>query len=295
MRTAPGSTFKPLSAVAGLEEGVISSGSTINCAGIYTKITPSPKCWIYPSAHGNLNVVGAIKNSCNSFFYEVGYRLGSMNNGNYSDAESLERLQKYGDMFSLTSKSGVEVEESKPLFSTTSGVASAIGQGSHSFTGVQLARYVNTIASEGVNYELTLIDKVVDIKGEEQQKAEKSVTKLDVSSTSINLIQSGMAEAAASSSNGMNKRLGMTVAAKTGTAQENEKKPDHALIISYAPLENPQISMSIVLQNGYTSSNAISLADDIYDFYFGKITLDQIKAGNSDGPAKAAENTDTAG
>lgn len=288
MRTAPGSTFKPLSATAGLEEGVIATGTVINCPGIFTKITPSPKCWIYPSAHGNLNVVGAIKNSCNCFFYETGYRLGSMSNGNYSDSEALERLKKYGDMFGLTSKSGVEVEESAPLFSTTSGVASAIGQGSHSFTGVQLARYVNTIASNGVNYELTLIDKVVDINGTEQEKAEKSVTKLDVSASSISAIQSGMAEAAASTSYGMNSRLGMTVAAKTGTAQENEKKPDHALIISYAPLSSPEISMSVVLQNGYTGSKAIALADDVYDFYFGKITLDQIMAGNSDGPAKPA-------
>ncbi len=80
----------------------------------------------------------------------------------------------------------------------------------------------------------------------------------------------------------------MAVAAKTGTAQENEKKPDHALIVTYAPFVNPEIAMSVVLQNGYTSSNAIALADDIYDFYFGKITLEQILAGNSDGPAKQA-------
>jgi len=286
MRTAPGSTFKPLSATAGLEEGVISTESTINCPGIFTKITPSPKCWIYPGAHGGLSVVNAIRHSCNVFFYEVSYRLGSKANGNYSDEETLERLKKYGEMFGFTSTSGVEVEESPPQFSVSSGIASAIGQGSHNFTGVQLARYVNTIASNGVNYELTLIDKVVDISGTEQEKAEKSVTKLDISPTSINVIQSGMAAAAASSSYGMNTRLGMTVAAKTGTAQENEKKPDHALIITYAPLTNPEIAMSVVLQNGYESGKAIALADDVYDFYFGKITLEQILAGNSDGPAK---------
>lgn len=78
---------------------------------------------------------------------------------------------------------------------------------------------------------------------------------------------------------------------KTGTAQENEKTPDHALVISYAPFDNPQISMSVVLQNGYTSGNAIKLANDVYDFYFGKITLDQILAGTSDGPVKASDTT----
>lgn len=287
MRTAPGSTFKMMTSTAGLEEGVISSGSGIACGGIFTKITPSPKCWIYPSAHGTINVVDAIRVSCNVFFYETAYRLGSLANGNYSDNEALERMKKYGAMYGLTSKSGVEVEESSPLFSTTSGVASGIGQGSHSFTGVQLARYVNTIASNGTNYELTLIDKVVNVAGTEQQKAEKSVEKLDVSASTINLIQSGMKAAADSTNYGMSKHFGESVAAKTGTAQENEKSPDHALVVSYAPFTNPQVSMSVVLQNGYTSSKAIALADDIYDFYFGKITLVQIIAGNSDGPAVA--------
>ncbi len=288
MRTAPGSTFKPLSAVAGLEEGVISSGSVINCTGAFTRMEPPMKCWISPGAHGGLAVVSGIKNSCNVFFGEVSYRLGTMSNGVYSDEEALERMKKYGEMFGLTSTSGVEVEESSPQFSVSSGIASAIGQGSHNFTGIQLARYVNTIASNGVNYELTLIDKVVDINGETQEKAEKSAVKVDVADSTINLVQSGMAEAAASSSYGMNSRLGMTVAAKTGTAQENEKKPDHALIITYAPFVNPEICMSVVLQNGYESGKAIALANDVYDFYFGKITLEQILAGNSDGPAKQA-------
>jgi penicillin-binding protein 2 len=289
MRTAPGSTFKPMSATAGLEEGVISTGSYISCGGIFTKITPSPKCWVYPSAHGSLNVVGGIKNSCNVFFYEVGYRLGSMSNGTYSDSEALERLKKYGEMYGLTQTSGVEVQESDPMFSTTSGVASAIGQGSHSFTGVQLARYVNTIASGGVNYELTLIDKIVDIDGNEQPKAEKNVTKLDIADSTLNAIQSGMS--AASASYKLDSYLGMSAAAKTGTAQENEKYPDHALIITYAPFNNPEIAMSINIQYGYTSTRATELAESVYDFYFGKTTLEQILAGNSDGPAKTMEST----
>lgn len=284
MRTAPGSTFKPVSATAGLQEGVVTTGTGINCGGIYTKITPSPKCWIYPSAHGTVNVINAIRESCNVFFYEVGYRLGSMSNGNYSDEESLERLKKYGAMYGLTEPSGVELDESTPLFSTTSAVASAIGQGSHSFTGVQLARYVNTIASDGVNYELTLIDKVVDLNGVETAKSEKDAVDLEVADSTIDAIQSGMNAAANSYS--IVRNIGIDAAAKTGTAQENEKKPDHALIVSYAPYTNPEVSMSIVLQNGYTSSNAISLAEDVYNFYFGKITLDQILAGNSDGPAE---------
>lgn len=289
MRTAPGSTFKMMTSTAGLEEGVIGTGSLIHCGGIFTKITPSPKCWKYPSSHGNLDVSSAIRHSCNVFFYEVGYRLGSMSNGNYSDAEALERMKKYGAMYGLTEKSGVEVDESMPLFSTTSGVASAIGQGSHNFTGVQLARYVNTLASSGTNYELTLIDKIVDIDGNEQEKAEKKVEQLEVADSTLSAIKLGMREAA--TSHGLDKYLGMSVAAKTGTAQENERYPDHALIVTYAPLEQPEISMSINIQYGYTSTEAVELAETVYDYYFGRTTLEQVLVGNSDGPAPIQTET----
>ncbi len=285
MRTAPGSTFKIVSSTAGLEEGVIGTGSYINCGGIFKKITPSPKCWIYPGAHGNLNVVGAIKNSCNVFFYEVAYELGSMSNGTYSDEEALERLKKYAAMYGFTEPSGVEVDESDPHFSTDAGIASAIGQGSNNYTGVQLARYVNTVASGGINYELTLIDKILDISGTEQAKPQKKAEKLSIADSTLNAVQQGMS--AASVSYKLDSYLGLGAAAKTGTAQENERYPDHALIITYAPLKSPEVSMSINIQYGYTSSRAIELAETVYDFYFGRTTLEQILAGNSNGPAPA--------
>ena len=109
--------------------------------------------------------------------------------------------------------------------------------------------------------------------------------------STISTIQSGMQNAA----NGykLDSYVGFPLAAKTGTAQENAKYPDHALMISYAPLENPEISMSIILQNGYTSTYAIRLGEDIYDFYFGKTTLEQILNGTADGPALAAPETET--
>mgnify|MGYP002904460509 CR=1 FL=1 len=88
-----------MSSVAGLTEGVIGGGTYLPCTGEFDKITPSPKCWIYPSAHGSLNVVGAIQHSCNDFFYEVGYRLGQDSNGNYDSDTGLEKLAKYAKMF----------------------------------------------------------------------------------------------------------------------------------------------------------------------------------------------------
>lgn len=287
MRLAPGSTFKPLTAIAGIEEGVITSTSTIATKGIFTTVVPSPKCWIYPRSHGVINVTKAIEVSCNCFFYEVGYRLGCKHNVNYSDENGLALLEKYGAMVGLTEKSGVEVEEYAPHFSETNVVASSIGQGSHSFTGVQLARYVNTLAGDGVNRELTLIKDIVDYEGNSLGAPEKSVTQMDVSASSIQTAQLGMK--AAGNSYSALRSTGYNIAAKSGTAQENTNMPDHATLIAYAPYDNPEISMSVVIQNGYTSTYSIKLGAEVAKFYYGDYTLEQILAGTSDGPYIATE------
>ena len=80
-KTAPGSTYKPLVATAALTEGVVNTGTYLPCNGIYKKVDPNPKCWIYPLAHGSLNIEGAIENSCNCFFYETGYRMSLKDDG----------------------------------------------------------------------------------------------------------------------------------------------------------------------------------------------------------------------
>ena len=107
--TAPGSTFKMVSSAAGLEENVISAGTLISCSGPYKNVSPSPKCWIYPGGHGNLNVVQAIGHSCNNFYYDVGFRLGLLCNGTYSSAQGTDLLAKYAKMFGLGEKSGLEI------------------------------------------------------------------------------------------------------------------------------------------------------------------------------------------
>lgn len=286
MRTAPGSTFKPLSGIAGLETGVISPNSVIVCNGIYDTIEPPPKCWIYPGRHGGLSVVTGIEDSCNCFFYEVAYRLSTLN-GNYDESAGLAILKKYGSMVGLDEKSGVEVEEYPPSFSTTNPIASAIGQGSHSFTGVQLARYVNTIASNGQNYELTLIKDIVDSDGTKNELPEKKVTTMDINLDNLSYIKTGMRKAALSYA--ALKNLDITVAAKTGTAQENANLPDHALMIAFAPYEDPEISLNVTIQNGYTSSYASNVAADVIQFYFGELTLEQILNGDANGPKQLEE------
>lgn len=282
MRTAPGSTFKPLSAIAGMEEHIITPTSTIHTTGEFTKVNPSPKCWIYPRSHGTINVTKAIQVSCNCFFYEVGYSLACKGTGKYNEANGLELLKKYGDMVGLTERSGVEVEEYAPLFSDTNPVASAIGQGSHSYTGVQLARYVNTIAGDGLNRELTLIKDIVDYEGTSMGLPEKSAVQMEVSETSIATTQKGMEQAG--NSYALLKNTGYNIAAKSGTAQENANLPDHATLIAYAPYDNPEISMSVVVQYGYTSSYSIKIGSEVARFYYGEYTLEQILAGTADGP-----------
>lgn len=282
MRLAPGSTFKPLSAIAGMEEGVITSTSKIQTEGIFTRVVPSPKCWIYPRKHGLINVTKAIEVSCNCFFYEVGYRLGCKHTGSYNDENGLSLLEKYASMVGLTERSGVEVEEYAPHYSDTNIVASCIGQGSHSYTGVQLARYVNTIAGDGVNRELTLIKDIVDYEGNSLGSPEKEVTQMEVSDLSIATAQKGMQNAGNSYS--LLRNTGYNIAAKSGTAEENKNMPDHATLIAYAPYDNPEISMSVVIQNGYTSDYSIKIGSEVARFYYGEYTLEQILAGNSDGP-----------
>ena len=282
MRLAPGSTFKPLSAIVGMEEGLITANTLIKTEGIFTKVTPSPKCWYYPRKHGSINVTKAIQVSCNCFFYEIGYSLACKGTGVYNENKGLETLRKYGEMVGLTERSGVEVEEYAPLFSDSNPVVSAIGQGTHSFTGVQLARYVNTLAGNGLNRELTLVKNIVNYEGADLELPEKKAVQMDVSQNSIATAKKGME--AAGNSYKLLSATGYKIAAKSGTAQENANMPDHATLIAYAPYDNPEISMSIVVQNGYTSNYSIKIGSEVARFYYGEYTLEQILSGTSEGP-----------
>ena len=193
-RTAPGSTYKMLSSVAGLTEGVIDGGSYINCSGEFDKVTPSPRCWVYPGAHGMLDVVGALEVSCNDFYYEVGYDLGLDKDGNYDSDKGVKALAKYAEEFGLGEKSGIEIPESEPQISDEYSVLSAIGQGTNNYTVSQLNRYVSTVANKGTVYKLTLLDKTTDVNGKIIKQYEPVVTNeiKDVSSTTWDLVHQGM-------------------------------------------------------------------------------------------------------
>lgn len=286
-KTAPGSTFKMVSAVAGLSEGVISTTESIVCRGIYDKVSNHPKCWIYTSSHGSHgpeNVVSAIKDSCNYYFYEVGYRLGSTGDGLSNDL-GLERLAKYARMFGLGEVSGIEIEESEPQISDETIVPSAIGQGSHNYTVSQMAKYVTTLANGGTCYNLTLLDKLTDSSGNLVEEYGSSVYNvLDVPSEYVRAVQQGMRAVAENTA--VLKNLEISSAGKTGTAQQSVNHPNHAQFVGYAPYEEPEISVAVRIANGYTSGNAASVVADIYKYYFNLVEEDELLNG---------EASDTAG
>lgn len=267
-QTAPGSIFKPTSAIAGLEEGVISTGESIYCSGSFTQVTPSPKCWIYPSGHGAETVSTAIRDSCNVFFYTVGYRL-AMDNGKYNSTKGTSILQNYAEQLGLATKSGVEIYEKEPQASNINAIPSAIGQGNHNYSAVNLARYVSTLATSGTNYKLTLIDKITDYDGNVISENEPEVTNvMDVSSSTWNAVSSGM-KMVIQNTTAFSSLSSLNIAGKSGTAQESTKHPDHATFISYAPANNPEIAMSVVIQNGYSSARVGELTAEIYKDYYG--------------------------
>lgn len=285
-KTAPGSTFKPLTAIAGLSEGVISTSraNTITCTGVFTKVDNQPKCWVFTQrggSHGAENVIDAIKDSCNCYFYEVGYRLGSTGNGLSNDL-GLEKLAKYARMFGLGEKSGIEIEESEPQISDETIVPSAIGQGTHNYTVTQIAKYVSTIANGGTCYNLSLLDKVEDSAGNLVEEYESTVyNELDVPQEYMTTVQEGMYAYAMNSSAVNN--IGISSAGKTGTAEQSVNHPNHSLFMGYAPYEDPEIAVAVRIANGYTSANAASIAADIYKYYFGLVEENELLSGEASG------------
>lgn len=272
-KTAPGSTYKMVSAAAGLSEGIVNGNTTIGCYGPYKNITPSPKCWIYPGGHGNLNVVSALEHSCNNYFFDVGYRLGLSSEGKYLSDVGEDKLAKYAKMFGLGETSGLEIPESEPRISDEDAVRSAIGQGTNNYTTSQLAKYVTGIANRGTVYNLTLLSKVEDVDKNVIKEFEPSVYKQidesEISSSTFDLIQRGMERMVERDNRFSSVRSGgIQMSGKTGTAQQSKAHADHVLFVGYAPSETPEIAFSTRIANGYNSGYAAEIGRDMVRKYF---------------------------
>lgn len=278
---APGSTFKMVTAAAGLCEGVINLNTKVDCTVVFDKITPSPKCWKLDGGHGEQNVVQAIANSCNFFFYEVGYRLCLDELGQYNEELGLQRLAKYSEMFGFSEKSGIEVDETgNTQISDSLPVPSAIGQGTNAYSPIQMARYVTALANKGSLFELSILENEKDAQGnvtkEFQPQLERAV---ELPDWVLDNLQQGMHDVVYEGSiAGFFSDLDTVVAGKTGTAQENLSRADHAQFISFAPYESPEISMVVMIPHGYTSGYTATAAKELYKYYFGQITLEEVKS-----------------
>lgn len=288
--TAPGSTFKMVTATAILNEGIITTNSKIDCTGIFETVTPSPRCWVYPGRHGSINVTTAIQKSCNYFFYEMGYRLSSVN-GSYNAQTGLDTLEKYAAMYGLTEKSGVEIAESTPHISTELPIQSAIGQGTNNFSTVGLAKYVTAVANRGTVYNLTLLDKVTDSLSNVLIEYEPEIyNEIQMPSTYWDSIQLGMRRVVEGKSYFSD--LAVNVAGKTGTAQENLSRADHALFVGYAPYEKPEIAIATRIAFGYTSDYAAQTTRDIIKYHYGLAETEDIITGSASELDEAGFNND---
>jgi len=284
---APGSTFKIVSATAGLMEGIISPFDTTVCVGTFTEITPSPRCW-KRTGHGSEMLTSAIRDSCNYYFYDVGYKL-STRAGVYDEQAGLDTLYQYADLFGLTEKSGVEINEESPNLSDIDPVRSAIGQGTNSFTTVGLARYVTTIANSGTCYNLTLLDKTLDSEGNIVEEFEPDIRNtIDLPESYWDAMQLGMRQVVQNKSYFGD--LAVNVAGKTGTAEQISSRPNHALFVCYAPYETPEIAVATRIPWGYSSDYAAQVTRDIIKYHYGLAEEEELITGTADAPDAGISN-----
>jgi penicillin-binding protein 2 len=288
-KIAPGSTFKMVSATAVLEEGVVTPYEKILDLGEFTKINPPAKCHIHPGSHGSVDIVDALKVSCNYYFYETAYRMSIDSTGTFNEQLGLEKLAKYASMYGLDSTSGVELPEYEPSVSNQDSIRSSIGQGTNGYTAAQISKYITTIANRGKSFNLTLLDRILDKDGKiivnNRAKVDKELS--NIKDSTWDKIQEGM-YAVVNESRGsvfnLFKDLGVTVAAKTGTSQISKVVPNNALFVSYAPYEAPEISVTSIIPNGHTSGNAAELSRDIYKLYFNLEDHEKLVDGEATSP-----------
>ena len=273
---APGSTFKMVTAIAGLEEGAITPTETIRDEGVYKKYKDyQPMCWIYRqyrTTHGPQNVTQAIKNSCNYFFYEVGFRLG------------IDKLGQYAKMFGLGEQTGVELPDSAGVmagkkytesldlnWNEGSTLAVAIGQESSQFTPLQLANYIATLVNGGTHYSAHLLKAVKsnDYSEVVYTKESEVVDTIEIADVNLDAVKRGMLELTTSGSVATYFRnLDVSVGAKTGSAQVTGNNESNAVFVCFAPYDNPQIALALVVERGGGGTDLGAIAAEILEYYF---------------------------
>ena len=281
---APGSVFKPVVALAALQEGVISAGTTYTCTRVWNYFDLSQGCLC---GGGTWNLYGALAHSCNTYFSNVGLNLG------------IARLAPYAEYFGLGTTTGVEIGESTGTMSNpqeyrenhgvnwTDGVSAqtAIGQADNMFTPIQLATMCATIANGGVRLQTHFLDKITDYTGETVLEEYEPVELYDagLSGDVLGVVQAGMQMVATEgTASNVFANYPVSIAAKTGTAETSsvpDTDPDYTepnlSFICYAPADDPEIAVAVMIEQGNTGNYAKNVAKDILDQYFGFYTWDE--------------------
>ncbi|MDD6037295.1 MAG: penicillin-binding transpeptidase domain-containing protein [bacterium] len=268
-KTAPGSTFKMVTATAGLSEGVIDIHTLIEDKGRFERVENGPKCWIYPnSTHGDINVSEALRDSCNYFFYEVGWELSQVGDS-YVESAGIEKLAKYAKLYGLGDVTGIETVESKPEIADKYPITAAIGQSNHNYTTIAISRYVTAVANRGTVYNYTLLNKLTDASGNVLETYAPTVKykMTEIPRSTWNAIHEGN-RMVVENLDAFDDFGELKVAGKTGTAQQIATRPNHALFVGYAPYQNPKYSIATRIAYGYTSHNAADVSARILKYIF---------------------------
>ena len=291
----PGSTFKMVTAIAGLETGAITTKERINDTGVYRKYNSEWKCWYYTSyhrGHGYQNVTQALQHSCNYFFYETGDRMG------------IDNLAKYALHFGLGKKTGIELPNEKDgavasretyaILRNNGKIGpgdvlnAAIGQGDNNFTPMQIAKYISSIANGGTVVKPTIVKSILNSDGTEvsREELEKYTNEkvgyqntddgITINQESIAVAKEGMRMAASEAGGtayNIFKGFNQEVAGKTGSAEAGKDKNGNDLVnawfVCFAPYEKPEVAVVVMIENGGHGNYAAEVARDVLTQYFG--------------------------
>lgn len=265
---APGSVFKPCVAAAALEENLITRDTIFECTQYYNYYPTNPvACMGY---HGKISLTSALAQSCNYYFAETGRRLG------------IDTMYLYAEKFGLGEKTGVEIYESQGFLAGRDSsqwqegntVQAAIGQSDNAFTPAQLAAYTATIANGGTRLKTHLVKEIRDYSRKKvlykyDTKKPEVLNTSGVSKENLKIVQDAMREVVASPNGTANSVFGnykVPVAAKTGTAENSGS--DHTVFIAYAPFDNPEVAVAVVLEHGAHGKYSMAVAKDLFDAYF---------------------------
>ncbi len=269
---APGSTFKPVTATAALEEGTIKSDTTYTCVGQQEFFGQPFKC-LHGNAHGTENVRTALRDSCNMFFYNTALDTG------------IEKIDEYAAAYGLGEKTGVEIPESRGVLSSPENrqnaggvwrigdtMTTAIGMSDNLFTPLQLANYCSTIANGGTRYEMRFVKSVITSStGVVNEKSKKVAEQLDLSDSTLDIVHQGMRLVATQGAPyTVFDRIDTKVACKTGTSEikVNNVKRNNGFLITYAPYDSPEIAVSSVVELAGSGTETAQMTAEIIKYWY---------------------------